>query len=137
MKKIIFIVLVSILVSSCFGLYDYGSDAIVDDYETLWVDIYESRSLKKGEILVPAYVFAVGYDSKYIYSKQHPLVKNATDKINRDVINYYIIERTESGFQDKPIFGPFNKTGFEKKCIELAIKNPEFDLTFPTKWHFD
>ncbi|WP_289665923.1 DUF3997 domain-containing protein [Flavobacterium panacagri] len=137
MKKIIFIVLVSILLSSCFGLYDYGSDAIVDDYETLWIDIYESRSLKKGEILVPAYVFAVGYDSKYIYSKQHPLAENATDKINRNVINYYIIERTESGFQDKPIFGPFNKTGFEKKCTELSIKNPEFKLTFPTKWHFD
>lgn len=115
-------------------MYDYGSDAIVDDYETLWIDIFESRSLRKGETLVPAYVFAVGYDAKYIYSKQHPFEENSTEKINRKIINYYIIERTESGFQDKPIFGPFNEIGFEKKCRELAIKEPKFDLIFPTKW---
>ncbi len=134
MKKFIFIVLISIVLTSCFGLYDYGSDAIVDDYETLWIDIFESRSLRKGETLVPAYVFAVGYDAKYIYSKQHPFEENSTEKINRKIINYYIIERTESGFQDKPIFGPFNEIGFEKKCRELAIKEPKFDLIFPTKW---
>src|SRR6218665_1143138 len=133
MKKIIFIIFISMLVTSCFSLYDYGSDVIVDDYETLWIDLYESRALKKGEILVPAYVFAVGYDSKYIYSKQHPLVENAAQKINREIIHYYIIKRTVSGFQEKPVFGP-NKTDFEKKCVELAIKNPKFNLTFPTKW---
>ena len=136
MKKFIFIVLASILFTSCFGLYDYGSDIIVDDYEALWIDFYESRSLKKGETLVPAYVAAVGYDSKYIYSKQHPFLENSKEKINLKVTNYYIIERTKSGFQDKPVFGPFNKLGFEKKCQELSIQ-PKFHLTFPTEWHFE
>lgn len=137
MKKFIFIVLASILFTSCFGLYDYGSDIIVDDYEALWIDLYESRSLNKGETLVPAYVAAVGYDSKYIYSKQHPLLENSKEKINVKVTNYYIIERTKSGFQDKPVFGPFNKIDFEKKCLELSIQKPKFHLTFPTEWYFE
>nr|WP_294788017.1 hypothetical protein [uncultured Flavobacterium sp.] len=137
MKKLIFLVLISVLLSSCFGMYDYGSDTIVDDYEALWVDLHVSRSLKKGVTLVPACVFAVGYNSKYIYSKQHPLVENSKEKINVNVTNYYIIERTESGFQDKPVFGPLNKIGFEKKCRELNIKQPKFDLTFTNNWYFD
>lgn len=136
MRKFIIAILTAILFTSCFGLFDSGSDKVVDEYEVIWIDVQESRSLKKGETLVPAYVFAVGHDSKYIYSKQHPLLENSKEKINREITNYYIIERTESIFQDKPVFGPFNKTNFEKKCRELRIENPEFNVTFPTKWHF-
>lgn len=118
------------MLSSCFSLYDNGSDTIVDDYELVWIDLQEVRSLKKVDILVPACVFAVGHNSRYIYSKQHPFLENSKKKINPKVTNYYIIERTQSYFQDKPIFGPFNKTDFEKKCRELAINKPEFHLNF-------
>lgn len=131
MKKFIYAILLSISLTSCFSLYDNGSDTIVDGYEVIWVDLHESRSLKKGEILIPAYIFAVGYNSKYIFSKQHPLLENSTEKINLKVTNYYIIERTLNFLQDKPVFGPFDKTDFEKKCQELSIKKPTFDLTFP------
>jgi len=134
MKKNFFAVLTSITLTSCFGLYDYEIETIVDDYEVLWIDVHESRSLKKGETLVPAFVFATGYNSKYIYSKRHPLLENSKEKINLKVTHYYIIERTKSFFQDKPVFGPFTKTEFEKKCEELAIKKPEFNLTFPTEF---
>ncbi|AXB57038.1 DUF3997 domain-containing protein [Flavobacterium fluviale] len=131
MKKFIYSILASILLSSCFSLYDNGSDTIVDGYEVIWVDLQQSRSLKKGDILIPAYIAAVGYNSKYIYSKQHPLLENSKEKINLSVTNYYIIERTLSFLQDKPVFGPFNKADFEKKCEQLAIDEPEFELTFP------
>ncbi|MEN2487610.1 hypothetical protein AAYQ05_07395 [Flavobacterium sp. B11] len=134
MKKFVFAVLTSITLTSCFGFHDYEIETIVDDYEVLWIDIHQSRSLKKVETLVPAFVFATGYNSKYIYSKQHPLLKNSKGKINLNITHYYIIERTKSIFQDKPIFGPFNKMEFEKKCKELAIKKPEFNLTFPTEF---
>lgn len=84
--------------------------------------MHESRSLKKGETLIPAFVFATGYNSKYIYSKQHPLLENSKEKINISITNYYIIERTKSIFQDKPIFGPFNKTEFEKNAKSSPSK---------------
>ena len=134
MKKFVFSVFISIIITSCFGFYDYETQTIVDDYEVLWIDVLESRSLKKVETLVPAFVFATGYNQKYIYSKQHPLLENSKEKINLKVTHYYIIERTKSIFQDKPVFGPFNKTEFEKKCQELAIKKPEFNLIFPTEF---
>jgi hypothetical protein len=51
-------------------LFDSGSDTVVDDYTVIWIDVVESRDLSKQEQLVPAYVFAVGHDSKFIFAKQ-------------------------------------------------------------------
>lgn len=136
MQKFIITILASMFLISCFGLIDNGSDNIVDDYEVIWIDVHESRTIAKGEELIPAYVFAVGHNSKYIYAKQHPLLENSEEKIDREKTNYYIIERTKNTYQDKLVFGPLNKIDFEKKCQKLEIKNVEFDLTYPTKLFF-
>ena len=120
-----------LLFSGC-NLFDSGSDTVVGDYKVIWVDVQESRSLNKGEGLVPAYVFAVGHDSKYIFAKQHPLLENSRVKIDKNITNYYIIERTTSAFQDKPTSGPLTIPAFDSLCNRLHIVNPEFDLTYST-----
>ncbi len=79
-----------------------------------------------------AYVFAVGHNKRFIYAKQHPLLPNSPDKIDKTVTNFYIIERTKNEFQDKPKYGPFTKETFDSLCLKLDIKNPEFDMTYPT-----
>lgn len=132
MRKFIFTILISTILTSCFDLFDSGSDTIVDDYKVSWIDIRETRSLNKGERLVPPYIYAVGHNSKYIYVKQHPLLKNTQDKIDRKITYYYIIYRTKNTYQDKPIIGPLGKIDFEKRCRELTMKDIEFDLTYPT-----
>jgi hypothetical protein len=79
-------------------LFDSGTDSVVDGYEVIWIDVHESRSLSKGEELVPAYVFAVGHNKRFIYAKQHPLLPNSPYKIDKTVTNYYILERTNNDF---------------------------------------
>lgn len=117
--------------SGC-ALFDSDSDNVVDDYEVTWIDLHESRSLYKKEQLVPAYVFAVGYNSNFIYAKQHPLLQNSPEKIDKNVVNYYIIERTNSEFQDKPKYGPLTRKSFDSLCNKLNIQSPKFDMTYPT-----
>ena len=114
------------------GLFDSGTDNVVDDYEVTWIDLHEQRALYKHEELVPPYVFAVGHNSKFVFAKQHPLLSDSPEKIDKTVVNYYIIERTRNGFQDKPKYGPLTKVQFENMCAELGIVEPEFDLTYPT-----
>lgn len=118
--------------TGCFGLFDSGSDTVVDDYEVIWIDVHESRSLNKGEELVPEYVFAVGHNKRFIYAKQHPLLRNSPDKIDTTVTNYYIIERTKNGFQDKPKYGPLTKKSFDSLCLKFGIKSLDFDMNYPT-----
>ena len=113
-------------------LFDSGSDTVVDDYQVGWIDVIESRDLNKKEELVPAYVFAVGYDWRFIFAKQHPLKPNSNEKIDKTIINYYIIERTRNEFQDKPKYGPVTKRVFDSLCIKLGILKVEFDMLYPT-----
>lgn len=129
------IFLVTILTLKSCGLFDSGSDTIIDDYEVTWIDLHEERALYKGEQLVPPYVFEAGHDEKYIFAKQHPLIET-DDIIDLKTTNFYIIERTNEIFQDKKTYGPLSEKQFRKLCNELGIKNPEFELTYPTnlKW---
>lgn len=113
-------------------LFDGSSDNVVDDYEVGWIDVHESRRLYKHEGLVPAYVFAVGHDSKFIFAKQHPLLPNSPEIIDKSIVNYYIIERTKNMFQDKPKYGPLTKSTFDSLCLKFGITNPKFDMIYPT-----
>jgi hypothetical protein len=118
--------------SGCFGLFDSGTYKVVDDYEVTWIDLIEQRALYKGEELVPAYVFAVGHNAKYIFAKQHPLLTNSKEKIDTTITNYYIIERTKNEFQDKPKYGQLTKQAFDSLCMQLKIKGIKFEKSFPT-----
>jgi len=120
----------ALLLEGC--LFDSGVDTVVEDYKVMWIDVIESRRLNKGEELVPAYVFAVGHDSKFIFAKQHPVKSNSNEKIDKTITNYYIIERTKNQFQDKPKYGPMTKTGFDSLCFRLGIVHAKFNMTYPT-----
>ncbi|MGU9939656.1 DUF3997 domain-containing protein [Empedobacter brevis] len=132
---LIFIFIFSLLTLKSCGLFDSGSDTVVDDYEVIWIDLHEQRALYKGEQIVPPYVYAAGHHDKYIFAKQHPLVES-DDIIDLNITNYYIIERTTETFQDKKVYGPMNKLEFTELSNKLGIKNPKFDLEYPTnlKW---
>jgi hypothetical protein len=121
---------IGILFTSCFGLWDNDLDTIVGDYEIGWIDLEETRTISKGESLIPAFIFAVGHDKKFIYAQQHPVYSDSSTKINQTITNYYIIERTNNSFQDKPVYGPLTKKQFDSLSAELRI-SPDFDLTYP------
>lgn len=123
--------IISIITLNSCGIFDSGSDTIVDDYDVTWIDLHEQRALYKGEQLVPPYVFAAGHNEKFIFAKQHPLVEN-DDIIDLKITNYFIIERSSEVFQDKKIYGPLTQNEFFNLCKHLEIENPEFDLTYPT-----
>ena len=125
-------IVIAFLFSIVGCLFDSGTDTVVDDYKVTWIDVIESRDLNKKEELVPAYVFAVGYDSRFIFAKQHPLRPNSKEKIDTTVTNYYIIERTKNEFQDKPKYGPLAKTGFDSLCSKLGVVKIKFDMVYPT-----
>lgn len=126
------IIIYSFFLSGC--LFDSVSDNVADDYEVVWTDTYETRRLNKGEQIVPAYVFAVGHNSKFIYAKQHPLIVGSKKKIDESITNYYLIERTISSYQDKPVYGPLTKLSFDSLTNILGLKELDFDMTYPTNY---
>jgi hypothetical protein len=123
---------VLLLLSGCFGLFDNGSDNIVDNYDTMWIDIHANRGLYNGQLgVVPAYVFAVGYDSNYLFVKQHPLGGELKDRVLKSVTRYYLIRRTKSPSQDEPVYGPLKEEEFGALCSKLNIKNIRFTTHYP------
>ncbi len=130
MKVKFFITLFSsIFFSSC--LFDSDSDKIIGDYETVWIDIPQTRSIKKGEQIVPAYVSEIGHNSNFIIAKQHPIKQGNIVTVHRDTTNYYIITVSTNSFQDKPVYGPLNKNSFDILRQKLKIENIKFDMFYP------
>jgi hypothetical protein len=119
---------------SCFGMFDNGSDDIVDGYEVGWIDMHETRSLYKELQIVPAYVFAVGFNSRFLFVKQHPVFTDSSKRIDERTINYFIVERTKNKYQSKPDFGPLTKEQFDSTCKALQILDPQFSHTYPTQF---
>ena len=130
MKVKFFITLFSsIFFSSC--LFDSDSDKIIGDYETVWIDIPQTRSIKKGEQIVPAYVSEIGHNSNFIIAKQQPIKQGNIVTVHRDTTNYYIITVSTNSFQDKPVYGPLNKNSFDILRQKLKIENIKFDMFYP------
>jgi hypothetical protein len=119
----------SVFLSSC--LFDSDSDKIVGDYETIWIDIPQTRSINKGEKIVPAYVSEIGSNLNFIIAKQHPIKQGNIVTVYTDTINYYIITISNNSFQDKPVYGPLNRKAFDSLRQKLKIENIEFDMFYP------
>jgi len=117
--------------SGCFGLFDSGTDDIVDNYTVTWIDLHARRALYNTEELVPAYVSAVGYNSDYLFVKQHPLTGDSDSEVLESVTNYYLIKRTKSESQEQPVYGPLSEEAFNTLCHKLEINNVTFNTEYP------
>lgn len=130
MKSSILITIFSLIIfSSC--LFDSDSDKITGDYKTIWIDIPQTRSITKGEQIIPAYVSEIGHNSNFIIAKQQPILLGNIVTVNTDTTNYYIITISSNSFQDKPVYGPLNKNSFDSLRKELKIENIKFDMFYP------
>jgi Protein of unknown function (DUF3997) len=118
-----------LLLSGC--LFDSSSDKIIVDYETVWIDIPNTRGISKGETIVPAYVSEIGHNIDFIIAKQHPIKNGNITKVYMDTTNYYIIEITSNTFQDKPVYGPLDKRSFDSLRRKLNIGDIQFDMLYP------
>lgn len=112
-------------------LFDSDSDKIIGDYETIWIDIPQTRGINKGERIVPAYVSEIGHNSNFIIAKQHPIKQGNIVTVNTDTTNYYIIEVSSNSFQDKPVYGPLTKNSFDSLRQKLNIASIKFDMSYP------
>jgi hypothetical protein len=127
-RKVFHLLLFTFFLSSC--LFDSSSDTITGDYETIWIDIPQTRGISKGETIVPAYVSEIGHNSRFIIAKQHPIRQGNIVTVQTDTTNYYIIEITNNSFQDKPIYGPLMQKEFDTLRRKLNIADIEFDMHY-------
>lgn len=137
------LLLTSLLVTSCFGLFDNNSDRIIGKYIVLWIDlpqnqfISEERELNSSSsmVLIEEYVFAVGHNNDFIIAKQHPTsgFKNGFE-INTKITNYFIIDMNRKILKKgEKVFGPLTEIKFNELRQELKIENIEFDMNYPEK----
>ena len=128
-RYVLSLIVISLGLSSC--LFDSGSDDIVGEYKTTWIDLPETRNINKGEQVVPEYVSEICHNSRFIIAKQHPIKYETRVIVNTDTVNYYIIEISDNSFQDKPVYGPLDKNKFDSLRRKLKISHIRFDMHYP------
>ncbi|MBV9962677.1 MAG: DUF3997 domain-containing protein [Parafilimonas sp.] len=140
-KKIYtFFGLLIFLLSSCFGLFDSKADKIIGRYNVGWIDIISSRSVdlatEDGELggipLVPAYVYGVGHNKKFIIVKQHPVI-NHNEIIDTKKTNYFIIDIAKDNYKKEGVYGPLTEIQFDSVLIKLNVGGIEFNMSYPDK----
>jgi hypothetical protein len=75
--------------------------------------------------VIPATVYSVGYDEKFIYAKQHPEGPNGKT-------NYYLVPvKISNPYRvEDEVIGPLNENEFYEKLRELGVT--EIDNLFHT-----
>jgi hypothetical protein len=130
--KVIFILFLFLFIFFLQGcLFDSGSEKIVGDYKTIWIDMPQTRGISKGETIVPGCVSEIGHNANFIIAKQHPTKDGNIITVYTDTTNFYIIEVTSKSFQDKPVYGPLNRKAFDSLRKKLNIGDIKFDMFYP------
>ena len=95
MKVIVFLFfsLLMFLLSGC--LFDSDSDKIVGDYETIWIDIPQTRGISKGETIVPGYVSEIGHNANFIIAKQQEQLRKLIQRSEISVAGKTAVEKEE------------------------------------------
>ncbi|MBS7564128.1 DUF3997 domain-containing protein [Mucilaginibacter sp. Bleaf8] len=127
------------ILSGCFGLFDSGGDHIAGPYYTGWIDVHSSRYIGKrdsGDLefeVIPAYIYAVGHNERFIVAKQHPLQGEFPhEKIDEGQTNYYLIDlKLKPGQHEKGLYGPMDADEFNNRCNALHVGEITFNLTYP------
>ena len=141
-KILILIILASL--TGCFGLFDSGSDRIIDKYIVLWIDTQESQNISEqfeinsssSSQIIPEYVFAVGHNNEFIIAKQHPTAGfDGGFEIDTSITNYYVIDMNRKILKNgNKYFGPLNKMKFDSLTLKLNITDIKFDMIYPEKY---
>jgi len=85
-----------------------------------------------GSEIIPAYVYAVGNNKRFIVAKQHPLINRLKGKVDIKTTNYFIIDLTkENYYRQEGVLGPLKKVQFDSVCKTLNIGSIEFEMTYP------
>ncbi len=141
--RVIFLILLTTVLTSCFGLFDHGSDKIVGRYVVLWIDLQETQSIYEQDDLnssgsteiIPEYVFAIGHNKDFIIAKQHPT--NGFEggyKVDTKTTNYYIVDVNRKILKTgKNIFGPLDINKFDSIRTVLKINKMKFNQVYPDK----
>jgi hypothetical protein len=138
--KYIATILIVITITGCFGLFDSSADTITGRYNVGWIDVISSRSIdmadKDGDYggaeIIPAYVYAVGHNKRFIVAKQHPVINKLEEKVDIKKTNYFIIDLTkENYYRQERVLGPLTKVQFDSLCKTLNIGSIEFAMTYP------
>jgi hypothetical protein len=119
--------------ASCMGVAI--KEHIVNDYFLIATDLPNDCDFTYQDsppdgntfvVIVPATVFAVGFNNQYLIVKQHPRV--FPDPPNKKVTNYYIIpnHKTIPPNIDKEVIGPLTLEQFNQKRKELNIESIQF-----------
>jgi hypothetical protein len=141
LKTFLFIC-ITIILCRCFGLFDSSSDTLVGRYNVGWVDIISTRSINMadkdgdygGAEIVPAYVYAVGHNKKFIIAKQHPVINERQEQVDTKKTNYFVIDLTkENYYKQEGLFGPLTENQFDSLCKKLNVGQIEFDMSYPDK----
>ncbi len=130
------IVLVAILtpLSLCLGFFVVGGmgglqawdvDSLPGNYE-IWqmsarnigIALREEDS-SGADIVIPTYVFEVGYTDTYIFAKQADVPEDYDQKINKSNPNFYIVSVTSG-----EVFGPYSEQNFSACVQQLGIEEP-------------
>ena len=130
--------LLFLLCTSCFGLFDSGSDQIVGDYYTLWIDEHSNRSISlkindEGSYtqVISEYVYSVGHNDDYIIAKQHPKPDRFAENVNTKNTKFYIIDIKNSDEFVQKVFEFSDEKSFNKRLKELNAENIQFNLNYP------
>ena len=121
---------VAILVGGCpftFMGRAYEED-LVNGYTVWATDVMEQAEIVKKHkentsvtVVVPATVFAYGWNDDFIIAKRHPPKKDG--KVDTSVIYWYIIEVASGNVHGPLSEGEFNSLGTELKVpAELSFK---------------
>lgn len=139
-KQVVFYLIVAMLLTGCFSIFDNDFEPIVAEYNIGWIDTKETRSICKGlengdtggETVVPEYIFAVGHNDRYIVAKQHPLDSANNQMVDTKTTNYFVIDYTKHPYaRQDGIYGPMNWDAYQKLKTELGIGEIAFDMIYP------
>jgi len=78
--------------------------------------------------IVGSCVYAVGFNEKYIISKQHPTDLMHSNRLDKSITNYFIVPIEKDIYT--PNNKPLNQFQFEQQRKRLGIENIEFTIEY-------
>lgn len=122
MKKMLFIIIVLLIVTSCAGTNDWSYD-LPNGFEVWHINSKEIKVVYLGDDLgleIPSFVKEFTYDSQYVFTR------NVDDIGVNNIFDekFYILDT-----KNKILYGPYNKVD----DFINELKNLQID--FPTHWY--